>query len=96
MAPGYERIVFRPEVLPELDWVSAEVRTLRGLVASKWKREGGVLTMKVSVPVGSTALVHVPAVAREQVNADGGEFVDSEHGRQVFRVGSGKYQFVVR
>ncbi len=95
-APGYERVVFRPEVLPDLDWVSAEVRTLRGLVASKWKRGRSVLTMEVSVPVGSTALVYVPALEREQINADGGEFVDSAGGRQVFRVGSGKYQFVVR
>lgn len=94
-APGFERILFRPELVGDLTAASGETRTLRGRVASAWTRKDGVLTWRVSVPVNSTALAFVPAPSRDAVRADGGRFVRSEDGRQVFDLGSGDYTFVV-
>lgn len=95
-APGFQRIVFRPEIVGDLTWVRAHTQTVRGRVASAWRREGGTLTLEIDVPVGSTATVEVPAPDPARVQADGGRFVRSDGGRQIFQVESGRYRFVVR
>jgi alpha-L-rhamnosidase len=71
-APGYRRIEVRP--LPGAGLTSASARhiTPYGEAAVAWDRAGGRLTLRVTVPVGVTATVHVPGVA---------EPVDVGHGR---------------
>jgi alpha-L-rhamnosidase len=95
-APGFAKIIIRPEVVGDLTWVKAETRTLRGLVQSEWHRETGDLVMTITIPVNSTATVYVPAESKDNVNSDGATFVRSEDGRQVYTVDSGKYVFTAR
>lgn len=58
--PGYREILFRP--LPGDDLVSAGARhhTPYGEAAVSWQRAGGSLALRVEVPVGTTATVHLP------------------------------------
>ncbi len=95
-APGFEHIHFRPEILGDLSWVKAEIRTPRGLVASFWRRTSEALTWQIVVPPGSHASVHVPVSTHEMVTRDGGELIAEEDRRQTFAVDSGTYEFVVR
>jgi len=94
-APGFGRIIIKPEVVGNLTSAKAETRTLRGLISSAWRLEGGNLILEVTIPVNSTAAIHVPAISKDKVTADGATFVRSESGRQIFSVGSGRYTFTV-
>ncbi|HEX7981815.1 MAG TPA: alpha-L-rhamnosidase C-terminal domain-containing protein, partial [Gemmatimonadaceae bacterium] len=103
-APGYEKIVVRPLVPTGLDSVSASIETVRGLVASRWRRSGEGLELDVIVPATSTARIYVPAVNAAAVReigsgdvaaerATGVKLVGVEGERVVYDVGSGRYQF---
>jgi alpha-L-rhamnosidase len=58
--PGYRELLVRP--LPGGDLVSASARHLTpyGEAAVSWHRAGGRLWLRVDVPVGTTATVHLP------------------------------------
>jgi len=104
-APGWKSILVKPYIPAGLAWAKASVETVRGLAAAGWRRSAdGTLALDVTVPVGSTAEVHVPASSASTV-AEGGRpagesphvhFVRDADGRAVFSVGSGEYHFVTR
>jgi alpha-L-rhamnosidase len=60
VAPGYRRIEVRP--LPDNRLTRAEARHLTpyGDASVAWQRADGTLRLEVGVPVGATAIVHVP------------------------------------
>lgn len=108
LEPGFERIEFRPEVPAEgLDWVSASSETVRGPVASSWRKADGFLELQLTVPAGSSGVVHVPGRDAGSVTesgqgaavpadeADGVRLVGVEDDRVVYEVGSGEYVFRV-
>lgn len=105
-APGFKRIVVRPVVPPGLDEVEAAVETVHGRIASRWSQDPGQrrLQLDVTIPVNTTAEVHVPCDDAGSV-IEGGRPVDEvdsvrlvrvEDGSAVFEVGSGDYEFVSR
>ena len=59
-APGYRRIEVRPLITGELTFARARHLTPYGEASVSWKRESGELRLDVTVPVGTTATVHVP------------------------------------
>jgi alpha-L-rhamnosidase len=59
-APGYRRLVIRPEVNARLTHAEARHLTPYGEASVSWKRVDGQLQLVVTVPVGATAEVHVP------------------------------------
>jgi alpha-L-rhamnosidase len=71
--PGYERVRIEPQVVRDLQWASATVDTLRGVVISSWSRSEGSLRIDVTIPFGATADVHLPKLGlREVVVEEGG------------------------
>ena len=59
-APGYRRLLVHPVPDRRLDFASARHLTPYGEASVSWQRAGGRLTLRVTVPVGATATVHVP------------------------------------
>ena len=57
---GYRQIRIDPQVVEDLQSVSASVDTVRGRVSSSWTHESGVITVEVAVPVGAVAKVVIP------------------------------------
>jgi alpha-L-rhamnosidase len=100
LAPGYRRIEFRPEVPSAgLDSVAASIETVRGTVATRWKRlPAGGLELAVTVPPNATGVVHVPAASAREVTGGGVgvRLLRAERGRVVYEVGAGSYEFRVR
>jgi alpha-L-rhamnosidase len=108
LEPGYRKIEFRPEI-PEagLDWVEASYESVRGTVATRWRRSASGLELEVTVPAGATGRVLVPATdPASVVETAGGSRVAAERspsvklsgvadGRVVLEVGSGRYRFEV-
>ncbi len=61
---AYDTVNVKPSVIDELTYVSGSVDTVHGTITSHWEydRENGVFTLKLTVPVGVTANVYVPAL----------------------------------
>ncbi|MCK5135592.1 MAG: family 78 glycoside hydrolase catalytic domain [Bacteroidales bacterium] len=101
--PGYRHIIFRPQVIDQLDFVTYTNNTPYGEAGIIWSNEKGSFTMDISVPVSCSATVYVPASAPGNVFESGQrhdeipeiEFRQMEDGYAVFEVGSGKYSFKV-
>lgn len=99
--PGYDKIIFKPYLPPDLPWARASVRTMRGTIVSAWRRHGKTASLTITIPANSTATVHIPAGNVEQIaecgvsciQAEGVALVRSENGETVFAVGSGTYHF---
>jgi len=97
---GYRELLIRPRP-GDLAWARATYTSVRGVVATAWAREDGVLRLEVSVPPGATAVVHVPTgdpggVREGGVPVDGAEGVEvlgTGPGTLLCRVTSGDYRF---
>ncbi len=59
-APGFKRIILRPYPLKDLTWVRSEYTSMYGVIRSSWQKENDAFRLSVSVPVNTTATVHVP------------------------------------
>ena len=95
--PGFRRFIIRPRIDPALTWVEAEYRSVRGLIVSRWKREGNRLIMDVTVPANTQALVHVPGEnAQMQPAAGAAPSTQTAAGDTLFTVPGGKYTFESR
>jgi alpha-L-rhamnosidase len=75
--PGYRRLLVDPVLDHRLTSAAARHLTPYGEAAVSWERVGGRATLRVTVPVGATATVHVPGEA---------EPVDVRHGRHEWTV----------
>ncbi|MDW5598500.1 family 78 glycoside hydrolase catalytic domain, partial [Conexibacter stalactiti] len=106
---GYATFDVRPHLVGDLTEASAFTRTPRGRAAVAWSRgASGAVTLRVTVPVGATARVHVPAQRLADVT-EGGEPITRAAGVQVaddaaaraadgavvLLAGAGDYTFVV-
>ncbi|WP_020076397.1 glycoside hydrolase family 78 protein [Cryocola sp. 340MFSha3.1] len=60
MEPGYRRILIAPQPGGGLTRVSARHDTVHGQVAVTWRIEEGVMTVDLTVPSGTEALVRLP------------------------------------
>ena len=101
--PGYRHIIFRPQPARDLSYASYSNLTPYGTAAIDWKKEISRFSMKITVPVGSTATVYVPATDRNLVTENGRAleketstvvFNGMEDGYAIFTVGSGNYAFL--
>lgn len=101
--PGFKKIVIQPAVIGGLTWVKGRYDSVRGPITTEWRREGGRLTLDLTIPPNTTATVFVPAQRAEDVT-EGGiaastsphvRFLRQEKGSAAFEIASGKYQFSV-
>lgn len=99
--PGFQRILIEPQPGPGLTWANATYNSVRGLIKSQWKKEAGVLTLDVTIPANTSAIVRIPVGDAAQVKesgqpftpARGVKFVAQEGKNALFLIGSGTYKF---
>lgn len=88
-APGYKKFTIAPKISSlGMNEVKASYKTLYGEVASEWKINEDLVTLKVTVPVNTEAKVILPSEATN-VTLDGDDKQDS-----TFSLGSGHYLFM--
>jgi hypothetical protein len=100
-APGFERIVVKPQPVGELAWAKGHYDSLFGRILSSWKRDSVKLTLDIAIPPNTTATVYVPANDAAEVTeggkpaagAPGVKFIRYETGAAVYEIGSGAYRF---
>jgi len=66
-APGFKRIVIKPQPVGDLTYASGSVKTVRGIVSSSWKRTDDSVTLDVTTPVNSLANISVPKTGLRNV-----------------------------
>ena len=101
--PGFRHVLIRPQPGGGLTWTRATYQSIRGTIASSWKREAGRLTLDVTIPANTTAAIAVPAPSRGAVSesgrpaavAEGLQFRGMVEGCAEFEAGSGEYHFAV-
>lgn len=99
--PGFKHFIIKPEMMPEVTWAKGHYDSIHGRIVSNWRREGGKLTMEVTVPANTTATVFVSARDAKSVTesgkpaakAEGVTFLRTENNAAVYAVGSGTYRF---
>jgi len=70
------------------------------MISSSWKREGGTITMEITVPANASAAMWVPLEAGEMVSNGGDEPGETLLRRTsegvMYRMASGSYRFVLK
>lgn len=103
-APGFGRVVIRPEPVGDLTWVEASQETVRGKIAVRWDKKDSRFVLKVTIPANTTASVQLPAAASATITESGRAVAgrddirasDAIDGRPTFEIGSGSYVLEVR
>ncbi len=101
---GFARIIIRPTPVGDLTWVRASYESVRGTIRSAWKKEGGELTLDMTIPPNTTATVYVPAADAGHVTeggkplekAEGVKILRTEAGSVVMAVESGTFRFAAK
>ncbi len=99
--PGFAHVVVRPRPGGGLTWARATYAGVRGEIASGWELDGGTLTLRVTIPPGSTATIAVPTSDPGAVMEGDGPAASAsglipaaeEQGAAVFTAGAGEYVF---
>lgn len=99
--PAYKRFLVRPYPGGGLTWANAEYNSIRGPIRTAWRIDDSRLTLNVTIPANTTAIVCVPTKDPATVTESGrpvGEAETVKHLRDedgcvVYEVGSGEYAF---
>lgn len=101
--PGYKHIIFKPQPAADLKFVTYDRETIYGKAGIRWEKNADTFTMRVTVPVGTTASVFVPATDEKLVkegkkgasSSEGVTFKQMQGEYAVYEVVSGQYSFQV-
>jgi alpha-L-rhamnosidase len=100
--PGYKNIIFKPQPVADLTYASYSNLTPFGIGGIRWELKADQFLMDITVPVGSTATVYIPAKEAGEVMESGKiinqkseniAFLRMEGNYAVFTVNSGIYSF---
>lgn len=99
--PGYQKIRIEPVIRDGLTWATTRYASVRGTIATTWRKVGGTLTFDLAIPANTTATVFVPAKTADDVmesgkpagQSEGLKFLRIEGGAAVYDVESGHYSF---
>ncbi|MBO0947929.1 glycoside hydrolase family 78 protein [Fibrella forsythiae] len=103
-APAFKKVVMKPDLVDGLDFVTASYQSSYGRIRSDWAKKAGQFTWTIHIPANTKALVYLPATSADLVSesgkpvaqAEGVSFLRMEHGKAVFDIGSGTYQFTCK
>lgn len=98
--PGFKSVVMRPQMVGDLEWVSAKYNSQYGEIESSWKK--GVRTeWKINIPPNARATLYVPSQSKAMISESGKaveqvkevKWLRDEKGCSVFEISSGRYTF---
>ena len=101
--PGYKHIIFRPQPVADISYVTYSNNTVLGEAGITWKNENGQFQAEIEVPVGSTATVYIPSGEINSLKesgmpikqAKGVKLLAVENDTITLAIESGKYRFEV-
>jgi hypothetical protein len=96
---AWKKIEYKPIIEGDLQSASTSYKAPAGIASASWSVEGGAVTYKITVPVGSVGRVTLPvtnlAEGGNAVTKAEGDIlsVATTNGTTVVEVGSGSYTF---
>ncbi|MDC0936443.1 family 78 glycoside hydrolase catalytic domain [Pirellulales bacterium] len=75
-APGFKKIVIKPQVVGDLTHVDASFKTVHGLIEVGWEKNFGVVykptkpkvfSLRVNIPANTAARIHIPKLGLENI-----------------------------
>ncbi len=69
--PGFQKIIIKPALVSDLNWVKARYDSIQGTIVSEWTRSGSAVTLHVVIPANTTGTVYVPADDPHSVRESG-------------------------
>lgn len=100
--PGYKHIIFKPQFIEGLDFVTYYNETSYGRAGIEWKQKSDKTEVKITVPISSTATIYLPVDNVNKVKVENGKSIDkikdislvvANNGELKIEVGSGIYEF---
>ncbi len=103
-APGFKRIIIRPDFVADLSWVKGEYQSLYGTIKSEWIRKKERLVVNIKIPANTTAKIFLPTDnvinitenGKPMINNTDFDLISSENGNSVIQTGSGSYTFSIK
>ncbi len=102
--PGFKRIIIRPELIEDLEWVRGSYDTWRGVIKSEWEKTDEGINLDIEIPANTTARVFLPGNNPDLIFESGVSLVDVQElqiigvvdDRIVVETGSGTYHFNIQ
>ena len=102
-APGFSKVVIKPQPADDLDWVNCSYESVNGTIVSNWKKDGDIFELQVTVPANTTARIYLPSLTDSKITESGRslegvsdmKMLGYDNGFSCMEVGSGDYKFVV-
>jgi alpha-L-rhamnosidase len=99
--PGYRRISIHPQPGGGLVAARSTYESAYGLIGSDWVREHGRMSVNVTIPANTRAVVHLPGATASEVQESGMPLAESEGVTHLVQIGadtrieagSGVYRF---
>ncbi|MBW8016695.1 MAG: Bacterial alpha-L-rhamnosidase [Planctomycetes bacterium] len=95
VGPGYKHIEIAPKPTDKLSYARVSYNSIRGQIKSQWKLTDGNFEMTVTIPVNTTATIHVPDGGKSS-RSDGARFIKIKNGAAIYEVPSGTYNFTAK
>ena len=100
--PGFKHIIIKPTICGDLTSAKAGFESLYGHISSQWYLDNDDLHLKIEIPANTTATLYLPArditgvqeSGKTPKKENGIAFIKMDNGRAVYKIGSGKYEFV--
>ena len=102
-AIGFDRIIIRPQIPSDLQWVNCSYDSIRGKITSNWRKTDNSIIMDIEIPANTEATVHLPCSNPEAIKENnilaskvaGIEFERCENNASIYDIQSGKYHFIL-
>jgi len=99
---GFKKIIMKPSLPDDLQFVNASYKSMHGLIESNWKKYDKAFEWIISIPANTSATVYIPSKSVNDVmesgkdlsKAEGVQSVKWENGSAILQIGSGQYKFV--
>lgn len=100
-APGFASVIIKPQPVGDVTWARASFNSIRGKISCAWERTGSDFVLRLIIPPGTIATVHLPSRIRTHLSesgkkwqhAGGIKFIRQDGDRSVLQVASGQYEF---
>jgi alpha-L-rhamnosidase len=67
-APGYKSVIIKPEITGAIAWAEGTHDSPYGTISSAWQINGRTITLNVTIPPGTAAIVYLPTLGTPATN----------------------------
>lgn len=85
-APGFRHFFIEPRPVGDLTWADGSVLSPYGMINCHWELEAETLTLLVTVPANTHALVKIPSLGKKAPSLSEGETMIVENGREIKKI----------